>query len=71
MKLIGYDKGTRTSTITLTDDELVDLSMLVGGVLNIDPDYTALEVPEDRVKEIKEDFRNLIRLASGRKNTTL
>jgi hypothetical protein len=62
MELVGYDKRTKTSTIKLTDVELVDLNELVLGVLNTydDQDPTVLGVSEKRLAEIKVELSRIL-----------
>jgi len=68
MELLKYDKRTETSTIALTDVELVDLSSLVLGVLATfgHQDPTILGVSEDRLQTIRSELSRLLeaRLAS-------
>ena len=50
MELIAYDKETKTSTVKLTDVELVDLNELVLGAINTQQDYAALGVQKERLR---------------------
>ena len=60
MELITYDEGAKTSTVKLTDTELVDLNALALGVLATRQDYTILGVQEERLREIKRDLSRLL-----------
>lgn len=61
MEFISYDKETKTTTLKLTDDELLDLKSVVGAVLSTysDQDPTILGVDQQRLREIQIDLRNV------------
>lgn len=62
MQLVTYDKRTKTSTVTLTDVELVDLNELVIGILATfdEQDPTVLGVGLERLQEISRQFSGLL-----------
>ena len=60
MELITYDKETKTSTIKLTDWDLVDLNSLLLGVLNVRQDYTALGVIPERLRELRAEISRIL-----------
>ncbi len=62
MELIEYDKRTKTSTIKLTDVELVDLNELVTGILATfrEQDPTVLGVGKERLQEISDEFDGIL-----------
>jgi hypothetical protein len=62
MNLVDYDKRTKTSTVQLTDVELVDLNELVIGILATykRQDPTVIGVGRERLQEISEEFSRLL-----------
>jgi len=64
MELLKYDKRTETSTITLTDVELVELNELVLGVLNTygHQDPTIIGVSEERLEQISKALIQLLQV---------
>jgi hypothetical protein len=61
MELIKYDQTRKTSTVKLTDDELLDIHALLLGAVNTQQDYTALGVPEARLRDMKREVSRLIK----------
>ncbi len=62
MKLVKYDKPTKTSTITLTDTELIDLHGLVSGILATSQrqDFVVLGLEKERLQKIGEELDELL-----------
>jgi hypothetical protein len=60
MELVNYDEQTKTSTIKLTDWDLVDMLSLLGGVLNVRQDYTALGVIPERLRELRAEISRVL-----------
>ena len=67
MELVSYDKATKTSTITITDEELVDIRSVLGGVKSTfsKQDSTILGIDEPRLKLLNQQVLNII---SARRN---
>jgi hypothetical protein len=63
MELVSYDKQTQTSSVRLSDDELIDLHSIMLGVANTEQDYTILGVQENRIEDLQ---KNLLRLLQER-----
>ena len=60
LELVTYDERTKTSTVKLTDVELVDLNELVTGILATRQDYAILGVQRERLEEIKTELSSLL-----------
>ena len=60
MELVSYDEIAKTSTVALTDVELVDLNELLTGVLATKQDYTILGVQKERLKQINDELYRLL-----------
>ncbi len=60
MELVNYDEQTKTSTVKLSDWDLVDLNALLGGVLAVRQDYTALGVIPERLQELRAEISRIL-----------
>lgn len=62
MELVTYDKAIKTSTIKITDEELVDIVSVLGGVLSTfsmqDPTILGIDAP--RLKLLEEQVGKII-----------
>jgi hypothetical protein len=63
MKLINYNKETKEFTLKMDQEEFLDLFSLSDGVANTASlqDFTALGVFEDRVYELANEFRRILK----------
>jgi hypothetical protein len=62
MELLNYDKEKRISTITLTDEELVYIHSVLGGVRSTfdEQDATILGIDEKRLIELTAKLNKIL-----------
>lgn len=66
MELINYDKEKKISTVALTDEELVDLHSILGGIESTFhmQDATILGMNEQHLKELSAKLDNVLTMTS-------